>query len=123
MKTTGVRPEEFAASTCPDSRAVSVAMPANLHLPASNRAGIGPLNRKKAPPPNPDEPPEREGPRARVGGDTGIEQASAPMYLAAFSRVALTGDRRVATRQPGSALNGPPSRPAKCDFLRGSHEK
>src|SRR5438552_842477 len=32
MKTTGVRPDEFAASTCCDSRAVSVATLANLHL-------------------------------------------------------------------------------------------
>src|SRR5207302_9187314 len=35
MKTTGVRADEFAASTCPDSRAVSVAMPANLAAPSS----------------------------------------------------------------------------------------
>src|SRR5207249_11622663 len=48
MKTTGVRPDEFAASTCPDSRAVRVAMPANLHLPVLNGAGIGPLDRKAA---------------------------------------------------------------------------
>ena len=46
MKTTGVPPDEFAASICPDSRAVSVAMPANLHLPVLNGAGIGPLDRK-----------------------------------------------------------------------------
>src|SRR3954452_4869057 len=48
MKTTGVRPDEFAASTWPDSRAVRVAMPANLHLPVLNGAGIGPLDRKAA---------------------------------------------------------------------------
>ena len=32
MKTTGVRPDSFAASTCPDSGSTSVSTPTNLHL-------------------------------------------------------------------------------------------
>src|SRR5258708_1120608 len=62
MKTTGVRPDEFAASTCPDSRPGSVVMLANLPLPVLNGAGMGALNRERALPPNPDEPHEPEGP-------------------------------------------------------------
>src|SRR2546423_840696 len=42
MKTTGVRPDAFAASTCPDSRAVSVDMLANLRLRVLGRSWSAP---------------------------------------------------------------------------------